>query len=74
MNSHAEGRIAVPGGSVFWRRAGNGAGIPLLIIHGGPGLTSNYLQPFDALGAARPVFTWDQLDCGRSDRPNDRRL
>ena len=71
MNSNADGRLAVPGGHVFWRRFGNGGGIPLLVIHGGPGLTSGYLEPFTALSDTRPVFTWDQLDCGRSDCPNN---
>lgn len=70
----ADGRIAVPGGHVFWRRFGGGSGIPLLVIHGGPGLTSGYLEPFTALSDARPVFMWDQLDCGRSDCPNNRDL
>ena len=68
---YREGRIAVPGGNVFWRRFGNGEGIPLLMIHGGPGLTSSYLDNFTALCDTRPVFTWDQLDCGRSDCPDD---
>ncbi len=44
------------------------------MIHGGPGLTSSYLDNFTALSDTRPVFTWDQLDCGRSDRANDRGL
>ena len=69
--SDADGRIAVPGGDVFWHRFGNGRGTPLLMIHGGPGLTSSYLDNFKALSDTRPVFTWDQLDCGRSHRPND---
>ena len=59
------------GGDVFWRCFGNGEGIPLLMIHGGPGLTSSYLDNFTALCETRPVFTWDQLDCGQSDRPDD---
>lgn len=67
----ADGEIAVPGGNVFWRRFGNGSGIPLLVIHGGPGLTSGYLESFTALSDARPVFMWDQLDCGRSDCPKN---
>jgi proline iminopeptidase len=67
----ADGRIAVPGGNVAWRRFGDGGAMPILIIHGGPGLTSSYLGPFTALSDTRPVFTWDQLDCGQSDRPND---
>ena len=66
-----EGFTAVPGGNVFWRRFGAGPGVPLLMIHGGPGLTSRYLEPFGALSGERAVYTWDQLDCGRSDRPND---
>jgi proline iminopeptidase len=70
----ADGRIAVPGGSVFWRRFGNGSGVPLLVIHGGPGLTSGYLEPFTALSDTRSVFMWDQLDCGRSDCPKNRDL
>jgi proline iminopeptidase len=64
-----DGRIAVPGGNVWWRRVGNGGGIPLLVIHGGPGLTSGYLESWTALSDTRPVFMWDQLDCGRSDCP-----
>ncbi len=67
----ADGKIAVPGGNVFWRRFGNGSGIPLLVIHGGPGLTSGYLESFAALSDTRPVFLWDQLDCGRSDCPRN---
>ena len=66
-----DGRIAVPGGHVFWRRFGNDGGIPLLVIHGGPGLTSSYLESLAALGDTRPVIFWDQLDCGRSDCPKN---
>jgi proline iminopeptidase len=72
--TRAEGTIAVPGGNVSWRCFGGGGRLPLLVVHGGPGLTSSYLEPFSALGDERPVFTWDQLECGRSDRPNDRDL
>jgi len=67
----SEGRIAVPGGTVVWRRFGDGPKTPLILIHGGPGFPSDYLQPFDALGDERPVYVWDQLGCGRSDRPTD---
>jgi proline iminopeptidase len=71
MSRNTVGRIAVPGGQVCWRRFGGGGAIPLLMIHGGPGLTSRYLEPFSALSDARPVFTWDQLGCGQSDRPDN---
>jgi proline iminopeptidase len=59
---------------VHWRCLGQGSGVPILLIHGGPGLTSGYMEPLGALGDARAVFIWDQLDCGRSDRPHDRAL
>jgi hypothetical protein len=39
-----EGRIAVPGGEVVWRRFGDGPRTPLLAIHGGPGFPSDYLE------------------------------
>jgi proline iminopeptidase len=57
----SEGRITVPGGSVVWRRFGDGPKTPLILIHGGPGFPSDYLEPFDVLGDERPVYVWDQL-------------
>jgi proline iminopeptidase len=69
--SNGEGTIAVPGGHVYWRRFGSGGGLPLLVIHGGPGIPSHYLEPLAALGDWHPVFMWDQLDCGRSDCPRN---
>ncbi len=69
-----EGRIAVPGGEVVWRRFGGGPKTPLLAIHGGPGAPSDYLEPLAALGNERAVYLWDQLGCGRSDRPSDSAL
>ena len=67
-----EGRVDVPGGSVAWRRFGDGPRTPLLMIHGGPGFPSDYMEGFAALGGdERQAFIWDQLGCGRSDRPAD---
>ena len=43
--------------------------LPLLVCHGGPGVPSDYLFPL--VGALqRPVIFFDQLGCGRSDRPS----
>jgi proline iminopeptidase len=67
----ATGRIAVPGGNVWYRVTGDGPGTPLLLLHGGPGFPSQYLEPLAALGDERPVIFYDQLGCGRSDRPDD---
>ena len=69
-----EGTVAVTGGNVVWRRFGDGPKAPLLLIHGGPGAPSDYLEPFAALGDERAVFVWDQLGCGRSARPSDSSL
>src|SRR4051794_14106810 len=70
-----EGRIAVEGGEVWYRIAGDDrAGIPLLTLHGGPGYPHDYLEPLEQLADERPVIFYDQLGCGNSDRPEDRSL
>lgn len=43
--------------------------VPLLVCHGGPGVPSDYLFPLLGL-LQRPVIFFDQLGCGRSDRPD----
>lgn len=70
----SEGKIAVEGGNVAWRRFGDGPKTPLLCLHGGPGVASDYLDPLGGLGDERPVYIYDQLGCGRSDRPTDAKL
>lgn len=69
----SEGRLAVPGGAVWYGIAGHlGEGAtPLLCLHGGPGLDHRYFLPLTDLAEARPVILYDQLDCGRSDHPGD---
>jgi proline-specific peptidase len=67
----SEGYVEVTGGKVWYRITGAGDGVPLLLLHGGPGFTSEYLEPLESLGEARPVVFYDQLGCGRSDRPSD---
>ena len=66
-----DGYLGVPGGRVWYRIAGGGRGVPLLILHGGPGFPHDYLEPLAALGDDRPVVFYDQLGCGRSDRPDE---
>jgi proline-specific peptidase len=65
-----EGFVSVEGGRVWYRSIGSG-GIPLLLLHGGPGAGHDYLEPLEALGADRQVIFYDQLGCGRSDRPDN---
>ena len=66
-----DGYVEVPGGRI-WFEAVNASrpGIPLLIVHGGPGLGHNYLEPLSRLGVERPVVFYDQLGCGKSDIPS----
>lgn len=70
----AEGFLPVPGGMVWYRRVGCGDGIPLVVLHGGPGASSDYLTVLGGLGAERPVVFYDQLGGGRSEAPADERL
>ena len=44
---------------------------PLLALHGGPGSTHNYFGPLEGLASERPVVLYDQIGCGKSDRPTD---
>lgn len=71
MNQVTEGFIPVTGGNVYYRKTGNGPGIPLLVLHGGPGGMSRESDPLRMLGDERPVIHYDQLGCGNSDRPED---
>jgi proline iminopeptidase len=66
-----EGFVPSRYGRIGYRIAGDRASgaVPLLLVHGGPGLPSDYLEPFLALAGERPVVFYDQLGCGRSDRP-----
>lgn len=66
-----EGFIPVIGGRVWYRIAGSNDAIPLLTVHGGPGAPHDYLEPLAGLADERPVIFYDQLGCGKSDRPDD---
>ncbi len=69
--------ITVPGGSIyaikyFAERSSNQT--PLLIVHGGPGMTHNYLLSLKKIALYRPVIFYDQLGCGKSERPKNNSL
>lgn len=66
-----EGFISVAGGRVWYQIVGSGDAIPLLTLHGGPGFPHDYLDSLAALADERPVIFYDQLGCGKSDRPNN---
>ncbi|KAJ8091649.1 hypothetical protein AAF712_014020 [Marasmius tenuissimus] len=42
---------------------------PLVVLHGGPGLTHDYMLPLADLSASRPVIFYDQIGSGRSSHP-----
>lgn len=67
----SEGYIDVPGGKVWYREVGEEGQTPLLCLHGGPGSTHHNLEPLEALADRRRVVFYDQLGCGRSDRPDN---
>ncbi len=67
-------RLAVPGGEIWYRVVGSGTGTPLILIHGGPGISSDYLKSMEALGEDRPVVRYDQLGAGKSDVVTDTSL
>lgn len=70
-----EGNVDVDGGTVWYRIVGaDRPRVPLLVLHGGPGVPHDYLQPLEALADERPVVFYDQLGCGHSDRPTDESL
>jgi proline-specific peptidase len=67
--------IRLRNGYRIWSRTvGTGTGTPLLTLHGGPGAGHDYLEPLEALGRDRPVIFYDQLGCGRSDKPDAKPL
>lgn len=69
-----EGYVDVPGGKIWYEVLGEGGGLPLITLHGGPGSTHFGFEPLRALAEDRPVVFYDQLGCGNSDSPEDRSL
>ncbi len=70
----SEGFVEVTGGKVWYRIVGSGERTPLLLLNGGPGVSSVYLTPLEALADDRPVIFYDQLGCGNSSDASDTAL
>ena len=67
-----ENYLSVTGGKIWYKIAGaEKEGTPIIIIHGGPGASHDYLLPLEELSDKRPVIFYDQLGCGKSDNPGD---
>jgi proline iminopeptidase len=58
---------------VWTKRVGNNASLKVLLLHGGPGCTHEYLEACDSYLPAAGIeyYYYDQLGSGRSDRPDD---
>jgi proline iminopeptidase len=68
-------RIETPAGefSVWTKRVGNNPDLKVLLLHGGPGATHEYLEACDSYlppGGAE-YYYYDQLGSGFSDQPDD---
>ncbi len=69
-----DGFVPVEGFRLFYRTFGNpDAPATVLGLHGGPGMSHDYLLPFAKLTRfGYRVVLFDQLGCGRSEVPPDR--
>jgi proline iminopeptidase len=67
--------IKTPKGTfkVWTKRVGNNPGMKVLLLHGGPGFTHEYLEAFDSFfpGADIEYYYYDQLGSYFSDQPTD---
>ena len=67
IEAHEQGRLKVTElHTIAWERSGNPDGIPVIVIHGGPGGGGqpSYRQYFDP--AAFDIIQFDQRGCGQS--------
>jgi L-proline amide hydrolase len=73
-----EGYVPFHGYRTWYRVVGDGeepGRLPLLLLHGGPGGTHDYLESLEAMAeTGRRAIFYDQLGCGRSDLPDDTSL
>ncbi|KWT76810.1 proline iminopeptidase-family hydrolase [Candidatus Magnetominusculus xianensis] len=67
-----EGYLDIDGGKIWYKIYGaDNRAIPLIVVHGGPGFSHDYLEPLNGLADERPVIFYDQTDCGNSSKSND---
>ncbi len=66
--------IETPSGTfrVWTKRVGNNPTMKVLLLHGGPGMTHEYLEAFDSFlpGAGIEYYYYDQLGSAYSDQPD----
>ena len=70
-----EGYVPVEGGRIYYKIVGEGDGVPIVVMHGGPGSRTCPMIPgLSRLAKDRQVIFYDQLGSGLSDRPTDTTL
>jgi len=64
-----EGFAKIGGSRLYWKTVGErGPQGTVVVLHGGPGATHDYLAPFaDLVDVGYRVVFYDQVGCGRSD-------
>ena len=67
--------VTTPAGTyrVWTKRIGNNPDLKVLLLHGGPGMTHEYLEACDSYLPAAGIeyYYYDQLGAGRSDQPDE---
>ena len=70
--------VKTPSGEfkVWTKRFGNNPRIKVLLLHGGPAFTHQYLEVFESFFPKEgfEFYEYDQLGCGNSDKPTDTSL
>jgi proline-specific peptidase len=66
-----EHTLAVETGTLWYKVSGAGTGVPVILLHGGPGMSSFYMKPLEEMGDERKVVRYDQVGAGKSDRVTD---
>ncbi|GAC1586152.1 MAG: proline iminopeptidase-family hydrolase [Candidatus Velthaea sp.] len=78
MPPSTEGTLRFRNYDIWYRIVGDREAegcLPILVLHGGPGATHQYLESLaDLARSGRRVIFYDQLGCGRSARPTDPEL
>jgi len=70
--------VSTPGGEfrVWVKRFGNNPRIKVLLLHGGPAFTHQYMECFESFfpNEGFEFYEYDQLGCGNADKPADTSL
>ena len=70
--------VKTPSGEfkVWTKRFGNNPRIKVLLLHGGPAFTHQYMEVFESFFPREgfEFYEYDQLGCGNSDKPTDTTL